>query len=111
MKWMLALGIFWIGAAWGDPQSDLLASFVTLRNAVQNNLNFANQQCDKGKQKQCQYALMSTALLGTIDAEIALNRLRTSELSEEAADKIHRALRNLDDAESDINHASEALQR
>ena len=95
----------------GDPKSDLLASFVTLRNKVQDSLNFANQLCDKGKQKQCEYVLANTALLGTIDAEIALNRLRTSELSKEADDKIHRALGHLDDAESDINDATEALER
>jgi len=99
MKWMLGLGTFLMATAWGDPQSDLLASFLTLRNAVQDSLSFAHQQCDAGKQKQCQHALIDTALLGTLDAEIALNRLRMSALS------------NLDDAESDITHASAALEQ
>ena len=111
MKLMLVVCLFGVSAvSFADPQSEFLASFVTLRDAVQNSLNFANQQCDKGKKKECQYALISAARLGTIDAEIALSRLRTSELSEEAADKIRRALSNLDDAERDIKHATEALE-
>ena len=37
--------------------------------------------------------LLQPALLGTIDADIALYRIGAPELSEEAADNIHRALR------------------
>jgi hypothetical protein len=109
-KWICGASLVMIStASWADAQSELLASFVNLRSAVQNSLNAANQGCAAGRQKDCQSALIDTARLGTIDAEIALNRLRSTVRNQEAGEKIHRALRNLDDAETDINRAEEAL--
>ena len=113
MKWMIGvcLTVMSTISLADDAQSNLLTSFVTLRTAIQNGLNYASQQCAGGRQKECESALVWAALLGTIDAEIALNRLKGSVRDGEASEKLQRALRNLDDAETDINRAKEALDK
>jgi hypothetical protein len=113
MKWLIAaclMGMSTVSFA-DDPQGDLIASFVALRNATQNGLDSAKQRCADGRQKECESALVWAALLGTIDAEIALNRLKGSVRDGDASEKLQRALRNLDDAETAINRAKEALDK
>lgn len=97
--------------SFASPQSDLMASLVNLRSAIQNSYNFSNGLCGNGKQKACQDAQFDAAQMAIIDAEIALHRLRPNVANEEASDKIHRALGELDDAETDINRAKEALSQ
>lgn len=112
MKWLFVGSMLGASAASiASPQSDLMTSLTNLRSAIQNSYDFANSLCGSGKQKACQDAQFDAAQMAIIDAEIALHLLRPSVSNEEAGDRIHRALGELDDAEADLNRAKEALSQ